>query len=90
MLIRGETVYYDRAIIKKIYGSGFHFVNDLVPLYRMSSYFDRYAGLSKPARQRLQWFDYYKRCCNAAQVCRHFGISRKTFYKWRKLYEPTV
>jgi len=88
MLFQGETVYYDRAIIKKIYGSGFHFVNDLIPLYRMASYFNKYANLSKAARQRLQWFDYYKQCVNAAKTCRHFGISRKTFYKWQKLYEP--
>jgi len=22
-----------------------------------------------------------------AETCRYYGISRKTFYKWRKLYE---
>ncbi len=88
MLFQGETVYYDRAIIKKIYGSGFHFVNDLIPLYRMASYFNKYAQLSKAARQRLPWFDYYKQCANAAKTCRHFGISRKTFYKWQRQYDP--
>jgi transposase InsO family protein len=88
MLFQGETVYYDRAVIHKVYGSGFHFVNDLMPLYRMVSYFNKYAGLSKTARQRLQWFDYYRQCANAAKTCRHFGISRKTFYKWQKQYSP--
>jgi hypothetical protein len=25
-----------------------------------------------------------------AQTCRHFGLSRKTFYKWRARYKCTV
>ena len=24
---------------------------------------------------------------NVAQTCRHFGLSRKTFYKWKARYE---
>jgi len=26
---------------------------------------------------------------NVAQTCRHFGLSRKTFYKWKSRYEPS-
>lgn len=45
-------------------------------------------NLSKLARQRLRWMDHYQRTNNAAQTCRYFGISRKTFHKWKKLYNP--
>jgi transposase InsO family protein len=88
MLFQGESVYYDRAIIKRIYGSGFHLVNDLVPLYRMANHIDKYAALSREARTRIRWFDYHRKCQNVSQTARHFGISRKTFHKWRKTYNP--
>jgi len=45
--------------------------------------------LSKKARQRLKWFDYYN--ChnqNARLTCRYFGISPQTFYRWKKRYNP--
>ena len=45
-------------------------------------------NLSKSAKQRLKWMDYYQQCSNAAKTCRYFGISRKTFHKWKKLYDP--
>ena len=44
--------------------------------------------LSKPAKRRLAWFDYYRKTKNVAQTCRYFGISRKTFYLWQKRYRP--
>ena len=37
--------------------------------------------VSKEARLRLEWIIYYHSHC-AAETARHFGISRKTFYKW--------
>jgi transposase len=43
--------------------------------------------LSKNARQRVKWFDYYHKCGNVARTCRYYGISRKTFYKWKKRYD---
>lgn len=46
----------------------------------------RLPKLSAGARQRVQWFDYYRKCGSAAKTCRYFGISRKTFYKWKKRY----
>ncbi|MDZ4285734.1 MAG: integrase core domain-containing protein [Candidatus Sungbacteria bacterium] len=46
----------------------------------------RLPKLSKSAKQRLKWFDYYRQCGNAAKTCRYFGISRKTFHKWKKRY----
>ena len=89
MWIYDKKVYYDRAFIRKIYGSGFHLINDLQPLYSMSMYLKKYDNLSKQARQRLKWFDYYHKCENASLTCRHFDISRKTFYKWLKIYDPS-
>jgi transposase InsO family protein/ribosomal protein S14 len=82
------VVYYDRAIVNRIYGQGFHFTNDLVPLYHMLSYFKRYDNLSKEAKQRLKWMDYYRQCGNVSKTSRHFGISRQCFYEWRRKYDP--
>ena len=43
--------------------------------------------LSRKARQRLKWFDYYKsRGYNARLTCRYFGISPQTFYRWKRRY----
>lgn len=45
--------------------------------------------LSKPARQRLKWFDYYNaHDRNARLTCRYFGISPQTFYRWKRRYNP--
>jgi transposase InsO family protein len=48
----------------------------------------RLPALSKPAKQRLAWMDYYRNCNNAAKTCRYFGISRETFYEWKRRYDP--
>jgi putative transposase len=32
--------------------------------------------------------DFYRRTQNAARTCRHFGISRQTFYRWQRRYDP--
>lgn len=59
--------------------------NGLVPKYFRVS---KIPDLSRAAKIRLDWFDFYKaHGNNAALACRHFGISRKTFYKWRGLYD---
>ena len=43
--------------------------------------------LSKKARQRLKWFDYYhSHGHNARLTCRHFDISPQTFYRWKRRY----
>lgn len=44
--------------------------------------------LTPEARRRLKWMDHYRKSGNAAQTCRYFGISRKTFYQWQKRYDP--
>lgn len=43
--------------------------------------------LSKEAKQRLKWFDWYEsHGQNARLVCRHFGISPDTFYRWKSRF----
>src|SRR5579871_2813419 len=44
-------------------------------------------SLSKEAKQRLRWMDYYHKHRDASLTCRHFGISRSLFYKWKKRYD---
>ena len=49
----------------------------------------RIPELSKGARQRLKWMDYYQeRGGNARLTCRHFDISPQTFYRWKRRYNP--
>lgn len=44
--------------------------------------------LSREARVRLDWIDFHRRSGNVTRTCRHFGISRQTFYRWRRRYDP--
>jgi len=45
-------------------------------------------GLSKGARTRLEWFIWHKdHGENASLTARHFGISRKTFWKWNRRFD---
>ena len=55
-----------------------------------SRYLERGAiDLSQQARRRLRWFGYYRAHGeNAALTCRYFGISRQTFYRWKRRYDP--
>ncbi len=45
--------------------------------------------LSREARQRLKWLDYYREHGgNARLTCRHFDICPQTFYRWKRRYDP--
>ncbi len=46
-------------------------------------------GLSKEAGNRLEWIIYYetKADRNASLAARHFGIARKTFHKWKNIFD---
>src|SRR6266404_4397648 len=44
--------------------------------------------LSRGARVRLAWMDFHRRTKNVTHTCRHFGISRQTFYRWQRRYDP--
>jgi transposase InsO family protein len=55
------------------------------PFYRLH----RSRTLSRHARRRLQWFDFYHaHGQNARLTCRHFAISPRTFYKWLHRFNP--
>ena len=45
-------------------------------------------NISKEARTRLEWIISYREGHDAAQTARHYGISRKTFYKWYGQFDP--
>lgn len=49
-----------------------------------------YTGdLSRVAKQRLRWFDYYREHDRKGRLtCRYFGISPQTFYRWKRRYNP--
>jgi len=45
--------------------------------------------LSRAGQLHLQWMTHYLRHGrNAAFTCRRFGISRQTFYRWWRRYDP--
>lgn len=45
--------------------------------------------LSPAARLRLKWFDWHEaHGKNVSLTCRHFGIARATFYRWKARYKP--
>jgi len=66
---------------------GFRVVSDLMPIIRMKHGL-KYPRLSHEAKKRLSWMDYHHKTSNVSLTCRHFGISRKTFYCWFKRYNP--
>lgn len=47
------------------------------------------ASLSPEAHKRLWWMDWYvSHERNAERTCRHFGISKSVFYRWKARYNP--
>lgn len=64
------------------------FTLDYIPKFKLLNRYDRWRKvaqilkISKEARLRLEWVIYYYEGHKAAETGRHFGISRKTFYKW--------
>ena len=57
--------------------------------YRLPQEAERLPGaqLSREAKQRLKVLDY-ARTHSVSATCRHFGIARSTFYRWKKRYDP--
>ena len=44
--------------------------------------------LSAEAKKRLRWFEHFDgNGRNASRTCRYFGISRQTFYRWKRRYD---
>lgn len=66
----------------------------LIPGITLLSKYDRWRNvakmlnLSKEASLRLEWIIYYEITAkkDASFTCRHFGITRKTFYKWKNRF----
>ena len=48
-----------------------------------------FVELSREARARRGWLEWHaKRGQCVSLSCRHFGISRSTFYRWQRRYDP--
>ncbi|WP_037919874.1 helix-turn-helix domain-containing protein, partial [Sulfurihydrogenibium subterraneum] len=43
--------------------------------------------LTREAKKRLKWIQYYQKTKNISKTCRYFKISKNTLYKWLKRYE---
>jgi len=72
--------------MRRYYGSGMNVYENRPGHQRLS----RLTDLSKEARLRLKWFDYYyAHGENARLTCRHSGISPQTFYRWKRRYSGT-
>jgi len=42
------------------------------------------------ARKRQKWMDYYVKEKNAAKTCRHYDISLRTFWYWKRRYDKAI
>jgi transposase InsO family protein len=49
----------------------------------------KYYSLVYGHKARLQWMKMYEEVGNITAVCKYFGISRKTFYKWKNRYKES-
>lgn len=58
-----------------------------IPGHDYLSSLGRQISISKQAAKRLKWFDYYARCGNARKTCRYFGVSPKSFYRWKNRFD---
>jgi transposase InsO family protein len=74
---------HNNDVIFKAIWHNFPFLN-----YKLLDEYERWRRvavilkISKEARRRLEWIIYYREGHDATETARHFGISRKTFYKW--------
>jgi len=66
----------------------YHLVTDLMPFYHIADQLRR-NDITREAKKRLEWLDYYHKHHNISLTCRYFGISRKTFYTWLKRYDSS-
>jgi len=47
----------------------------------------RIKSISKEAQRRLEYLDWYRSHGNNAELtCRHFGISKSVFYRWKNRF----
>ena len=60
----------------------------LLPYRRQWKDIFRLKKISKKAKERLKWIDYYIKKGNASLTCRHFDIPRSKFYYWLERFNP--
>lgn len=69
------------------------FTDDYLPQVKLLDKHERWRRVadilkvSKIAKLRLEWIIYYYDGHSAAETARHFGIARKTFYKWLREFD---
>ncbi len=64
-----DVTYCDRVEIKLIYELGYRLINEVVLLYHMLSFLNKYNDFSKEAKPKLKWIDYYHQCGNVSKIC---------------------
>ena len=58
-------------------------------MQRLVQRIDSDSAPSRQARMRQRLFDWHRtHGQNVSRTCRHFGISRPTFYRWQRRYVP--
>lgn len=72
--------------MKKQYGVPMNTYGHILP---KASQIARIPKLSKEAKKRLKWLDWYTAHNNNARLtCRHFGLSPDVFYRWKNRFNP--
>jgi len=72
--------------MKKQYGVPMNTYGHILP---KASQMARIPMLSKSAKKRLKWLDWYAAHNNNARLtCRHFGLSPDVFYRWKNRFNP--
>lgn len=65
-----------------------HYRKPLLSEYDRWRYIAKEYKLSRAAHLRLEWIIYRHQGHSVALTCRHFGIARKTYYKWACAFDP--
>jgi transposase InsO family protein len=72
--------------MKNRYGVPMNTYGHILP---KASQIARIPRLSKEAKKRLRWLDWYEsHGKNARLTCRHFGLSPDVFYRWKNRFNP--
>ena len=85
-MARLKTVPMPFVPLSSFAAGSLHICRDLAPLFSMIKTMS--LVLSSKARERLAWMDAFRECGNASQVCRHFSIPLRTFWRWKDRYDP--
>ena len=84
-MLENNAYYHDGKVFNLPFG--FNLNTDLTSWVQMKHELSK-PSLSKQAKLRLTWMDFYRQTANVSLTCRHFGIPRKTFYYWLRRYNP--